>query len=235
MTSPKPQTSLSDFGGRLIGFSIIVTGEYHNPSILTPTFLRHNNIVPDADGYQKPDDILVSSQFSNLQYGNLAIQADRQRISFHEKRDSQKLQSPEIVRQYLRHVPHVRYTGIGINPTLFIDSTQGNGREMILQSLVKKGAWLLHEGVSSNAELKCTFDWEKNRRVSFSITAGNVRVSEHESVENVLVFHEGNLHFDISSEAGSSDIAMNILGDVDKHLGDYYNLIRKIVEDMNRG
>ena len=221
---------LSDFGGRLLELGIVIVGRHHNPSIITPDFLRINNIVPE--GYQADEgNLIITKAFADLSYGTLSIRADMDRITIGEAMKESGFIVPEVARQYLKHVPHVRYTALGINPVLCVDATRGRGKDMILRRLMREGPWSSYEGGAPSVESKFSFSMDGERHILLEIVAGNVNAEP--VADNVLIF-KGNMHFGISAaDTGSGNIARDILGDTEAHVRKYCELVSEFMKGMS--
>ena len=101
---------------RLHSVSVVVTAEYHNPSILNPDFLVSRGIVP-ADW--SVAETLTTPPMSVVKYTNgIAWTVDQSRLTVTENcgpafRDH--YESHALVTTYLERLPHVPYRGLGLN------------------------------------------------------------------------------------------------------------------------
>ena len=79
----------------------------------------------------------------------LLVSSDISRLAFLEK-DAEKNEfvCPDMARRYLKTVPHVRYTAVGINPALRASVADGVGKDILTKSLLCSGPWGDYEGVS---------------------------------------------------------------------------------------
>ena len=219
---------LSDFGGRFLDLGVVIIGQHHNPSILTPDFLRYNNIVPEEYKLDEGS-LMITKPAANLSYGKLSIQADMNRIALGETADNGGFIAPEVVRQYLKHVPHVQYTALGINPVVCADTTQNRGNEIILHRLIQNGPWLSYDDVVPAVESKFMFPLDGGKHILLEIAAGNVVAAPE--VNNALIF-KGNLHFGIPADSVSGNVARDILGDTEAHVRKYCELVSEFMKGM---
>ena len=103
-------------GVRLHNVSVVVTAEFHNPSILNPDFLVSRGIVP-ADW--SVAETLTTPPVSVVKYTNgIAWTVDQSRLTVTEKcgpafRDH--YESHALLTAYLDKLPHVPYRGLGLN------------------------------------------------------------------------------------------------------------------------
>ena len=98
--------------------SVVVTAEFHNPSILSPDFLKANRIVPEN---WEPGDVITTPQFSNLQFQNgIAWTVDQSKLTVVDTcesvfRTDYRARAYDLVASYLRVLPHVPYRSLGLN------------------------------------------------------------------------------------------------------------------------
>jgi hypothetical protein len=101
---------------RLHNVSVVVTAEFHNPSILNPDFLASHGIVP-ADWTVA--DTLTTPPVSVVKYENgIAWTVDQSRLTVTENcgpkfQDSYRIHA--LVNAYLEKLPHVPYRALGLN------------------------------------------------------------------------------------------------------------------------
>ena len=103
-------------GVRLHNVSVVVTAEFHNPSILNPDFLVSRGIVPTDWSLAET---LTTPPVSVVKYTNgIAWTVDQSRLTVTEDcgpafRDH--YESHALVTAYLERLPHVPYRGLGLN------------------------------------------------------------------------------------------------------------------------
>ena len=101
---------------RLHNVSVVVTAEFHNPSILNPDFLASHGIVP-ADWTVA--ETLTTPPVSVVKYENgIAWTVDQSRLTVTENcgptfQDGYRIHA--IVNAYLEKLPHVPYRELGLN------------------------------------------------------------------------------------------------------------------------
>lgn len=101
---------------RLESVSVVVTAEFHNPSILNPDFLVSRDIVP-ADW--KVSETLTTPPVSVVKYDNgVEWAVDQSRLNVSEK-VGPTFDGPfrvhTLAAKYLTKLPHVPYRGLGLN------------------------------------------------------------------------------------------------------------------------
>ena len=96
--------------------SVVVTAEFHNPSILNPDFLKIHEVVP-ADWTVA--EALTTPPVSVVKYNNgVEWTLDQSRLTVAEKSgpgfaDTYRIH--QLVVGYLRRLPHVPYRSLGLN------------------------------------------------------------------------------------------------------------------------
>ena len=97
--------------------AIVVLAQQHNPTILHPSFLVSQQIVPDNWELLQPP--ICLPPFANVKYKNgidfMAEQNKLQVLDNNTPSEPEKSELPRIVKKYLQNLPHVRYTAVGIN------------------------------------------------------------------------------------------------------------------------
>lgn len=142
----------------LVGFSIVVVAQSNNPTLLNPDFLRHNGIVSShrvLHGEQPP---LTTPMFSQVAFEDgLVVRADPERITFAQSGDPlarDDIDCPTVAKGYLRTVPHVPYTAIGLNPKVVIWNPPFTRLSKMLHA---EGNWMTFGSHVPSFELKATY------------------------------------------------------------------------------
>ena len=96
--------------------SVVVTAEFHNPSILNPDFLKFRGIVPQDWNVAET---ITTPPVSVVKYDNgVEWTVDQSRLTVAERSgpefgDSYRVHG--LVVKYLRQLPHVPYRSLGLN------------------------------------------------------------------------------------------------------------------------
>ena len=100
-----------------IAFSIVITAQNHNPTILNPDFLIRNEIVPADWPLDRDRPILTTPVHSTLCFGvGVCFNIDPDRLSISDSAPTGDVfPVPEIATKYLETLPHVNYRALGIN------------------------------------------------------------------------------------------------------------------------
>ena len=96
--------------------SVVVTAEFHNPSILNPDFLRFHEIVP-ADW--NVVETITTPPISVVRYdGGVGWTVDQSRLTVSEKSGPAFVETyrvHQLAVTYLQRLPHVPYRSLGLN------------------------------------------------------------------------------------------------------------------------
>src|SRR5688572_20388198 len=102
---------------RTLNTAVVVTADAHNPSILHPAFLTAQNVVPAK--WEPGEPPLCTPAVSVVKYRNgitFTVEAAKLQVA-----NARPPEEPErdpvfpLAANYVRTLPHVKYTGVGIN------------------------------------------------------------------------------------------------------------------------
>ena len=121
--------------------SVVVTAEFHNPSILNPDFLALNQIVPSDWTHTEA---VTTPPVSVIRYDN-GIQwiVDQSNLTVTEVCESHFRDSYlvyRLVTAYLECLPHVPYRSLGINCVASLK--QDDPGRWLTERFLKPGSWL---------------------------------------------------------------------------------------------
>lgn len=125
--------------------AIAIAAKQHNPTILTPDFLKYSGIVPSE--WELARQPIVTNTASQVVFQNgINIVAEVNRIIFVESiatKEAQEVEIPAIALKYIETLAQVDYQGIGINfrGHVLFDQQQNTARDYILKTLLNPGAW----------------------------------------------------------------------------------------------
>ena len=106
----------------ILNTSIVVLASQHNPSILHPSFLQSQGIVPnDWETLEPP---ICTPVFASVKYQNgivFTVEQNKFQVIDNQTKDNfDKSLMPELVIRYCEHLPHVHYNAVGINFDCFM-------------------------------------------------------------------------------------------------------------------
>ncbi len=177
----------------LTDFNIVIIANAHNPSIINPDFLKHNEIV-NAD--LKPIDVLCTPPFSQIRYDdNITIVIDQERLNISDLKESRiPLESPipRIALKYMNILKYVPYKAVGINFKGFYDFSHMPPEHFLLNRFIKDAPEL--DGVQPVIGLK--FNYKMNNFVhNLELEPATItRKKEKRSFPGLSI--RGNFHYD---------------------------------------
>jgi len=178
---------------RFLNTSIGVAARDHNPTVLHPAFLASQQIVTDVELLEPP---ICTPAFAVVKYANgLVFTVERERFQLLDNRLREDFSSSDIPRlatKYLKTLPHVRYTGVGINITAFVECI--NPETFLITRFLKPGEW--NDEALAVRDLGLNFVYEVPQAVlRLSCSAGTVRHSEMGEKRGILL--TANYHTDL--------------------------------------
>ena len=138
----------SDF--RLSRVDVAVSAEYHNPSMLTPDFLRLSGLVP---AHWEVAEAELGREFSSVLYYNGVLWVmNQERLIIEDSRDGLAFPDPfevhGLARGYLVEVRAVPYRNLvlSFHGSVPISGLSGDPRRWIAEQLLKPGKLSVHPG-----------------------------------------------------------------------------------------
>ena len=170
--------------------SVVVTAEFHNPSILNPEFLVSRQIVPSA---WSVTEAITTPPVSMLRYDNgIQWMVDQSNLTVTESCESffrDDYQVYGLVNSYLAELPHVPYRSLGLN--CVASMRQDNPERWLTQRFLKPGAWL--EGKPEVVGLKPNFAIDAgDTTCNLMFNEGRIQNPEGDQEEAVIV--NANVH-----------------------------------------
>ncbi len=192
---------------RLHSVSVVVTAEFHNPSILNPDFLVSREIVPSD---WVVTEAVTTPPVSIVQYDNgIRWVVDQSNLTVTEICESTFRDNYHVyglVSAYLSRLPHVPYRSLGLNCVASLK--QDHPAKWLIERFLKLGAWL--EGEPEVIGLEPNFVMDAGGATcNLSLREGWVQSSrssdfgdqESAVIASVNMHHAGPLNTDGLSEA----------------------------------
>jgi len=207
----------------LIQFSIVVAGRLHNPTILNPDFLEINEIVPRDWGWTVDKPLMTTPALAIVRYKNgtsITVEPTKLQAADIQNPISSKVEF--ITKKYVETLPHVHYTGIGIN---FQDVIEIDNPESYLKTnFLKNGEWDSQSNPLSAVGLRFVYPLEEGRIV-FSLDAGEVDLVEGNEKRKFegLIFN-CNFHRDVKGPR-EAETALGHLSNVKRDWEKYNSLL----------
>ena len=164
----------------LVEFSVVVVAQSNNPTILNPDFLKHNGIVNARRDLHREQPPLITPMFSQVVFEDgLVVRADPATIAFHQAADvltRGDIDGPVVAKGYLKTVPHVRYTALGLNPKVVIRNPPFARLSKMLRT---EGSWMTFGQSTPGFEIKATYQLPGRR---LALTLQEVRTKQGDDV-----------------------------------------------------
>lgn len=184
--------------GRFLQFSIVIIAADHNPTILNPDFLRMRGIVPEDWCWELASPPIVTPPFATVQYeSGVSISVESNKLQIADTKTSEPTESNivEIANQYVKVVPHVRYTAVGINYRSAIEVEHVD--TYLKSQFLKKGPWDSDDNPMNSVGLNFVYPVESGRLV-LSIDSGTVSdTSSGEEQKKSVIIANANFHRDL--------------------------------------
>lgn len=216
----------------LVLFSVVVTGEVHNPTILNPDFLAARGIVPSEwRDNVKVTEAITTPPLAMVKYSNgISIVVENEKM---QVVDSNKCVEPkkspvtEIACKYVAVLPHVKYKAVGINFHCIID--RENPREYIKDLFVKSGTWDAGEPVLEAVGLKLVYPISDGGRLILSLDAAERKIINGQEDPVPIVMVVANFHRDCQRYPAEQQV-QEYIRHVDSDLNLFQELLKKIFQ-----
>ena len=181
---------------RLHSVSVVVTAQFHNPSILNRDFLVSQAIVPES---WEVAEAVTTPAVSFVKYRNgIQLTLDEGKLNVVEACKSsfqEDYRVYKIVNDYLARLPHVPYRSLGLNCR--ISMRQENPQDWLIHRFLKLGDWSRGEPIVLSMVPRFAIKAGDDAECFFTFTHGQVRIGKNESGTAVLadcnVHHAGPL------------------------------------------
>ncbi|MCK5862782.1 MAG: hypothetical protein KAH38_09870 [Candidatus Hydrogenedentes bacterium] len=213
---------------KVVLFSVVVTGEAHNPTILNPDFLVAREIVPS--GWHDSVNVtqaLTTPPLSMVVYSNgISIVVENEKMQVVDSREQKKpIDSPivEIACKYVDVLPHVKYKAVGINFHSVI--THKNPQKYIKDLFVKPGSWDSGEPALETVGLKLVYPAPDNGRIILSLEAGERNSPNKKEQPVPVIMIHANFHRECQEYPAEQQVQEYI-----KHVESDWDFYQKLIK-----
>lgn len=215
---------------KLLNFSIVAVAEHHNPTILNPDFLARNQIVPDEWGWSLGEDCFSTPPLAQVKYENgislLCEQSKLQVVDSGTIVDPATSPVDAIAVKYLRTLPHVRYTGLGVNFKAIIPCDQpGNA---LMERFLKPGPWSEPSQRLKDIGLRLVYAIDQGR-LRLSLDGGEVRAADGENKVMTAILAGANFHHDLP---GDVPVNQGQLEKIVERKSEYWQRFQEMLSEM---
>jgi hypothetical protein len=121
--------------------AVVVVADQHNPTVLHPAFLQGPVGVVPAD-WQLSEEPICTPPISLVKYAtgvNFTVETNKFQVLDERRGSADDSRAPDLAIKYIRALPHVRYTAVGIN-FLAVAPTE-NATRVIRDRFITSTAW----------------------------------------------------------------------------------------------
>ena len=211
---------------KILNTAVVVLGENHNPSILHPSFLKAQKIVP-SDWEPQEGRVICTPAFSETRYPNSIIfTVDIERLQIKDERppeDVTKSLVTGLATSYVESLPHVPYKAVGINFAVGIEKVDPG--PWMIERFIRPGPWNEDDMLSQSVNLQ--FQYTVNvGSANLSIVPGQFSI---ENVKYVGVILTANYHQAIPQAAALEGVKDAINEHAERYVH-FRNWARTVIE-----
>ncbi len=215
--------------------AIVIAAKSHNPTILNPDFLKRNSIVPDDWELNSPDKQFSTVTASQVVYNNgISIQAQYEKVLFSENitgKEYSDFQIPNVARKYVKNLPHVSYTAVGINPKGYIQVPSNEDAEnFVINKLIQSGPWKLINEVQPIVSTTFIYRLE-NCNIGISIMSDQIQIQKDNDIP-VITF-SSNFHRDFETTEDPKELD-SVLKNWTDDLETFKNIVNSFLSKEQR-
>jgi hypothetical protein len=211
----------------ILNTSVVVAAKGHNPTILHPAFLCAQKVVPEEWNLKEAP--ICTPAVSIVKYDNgiaFTVDADKFQLMHNGPGDDlSKSQAPGVAYKYIATLPHVCYTGVGVNFVGFVECEKP--ADMLIERFLTVGNWNNEDCKPEALGLQLLYDVE-GAKLRLSCNAGALK-REQDAQESVGIRLDCNYHTPLSAEDYLNDAQKAIFRFPERY--DYFREItRRILE-----
>ena len=187
-------------------FSIVLATKNHNPTMLTPDFLKGSGVIPEDWELGRPP--VLSTRATQVIFKNgVKIEAQPGNISFSEAMSQTKtveqMEIPQIACRYAASLPNLDYRGVGINPRRFVTFEAKEGAyKYIRETILSPGPWQDFGIAPVKAGINLVYNLERCL-LQLAINEVMLKVRDKESPQEVpAISFVGNFHYPLRGKSG---------------------------------
>lgn len=217
---------------KYVEFSIVLAANSNNPTILNPDFLKYNKIVDET--FELKHAPICTEPFAQLSYKNgLTVTSQLDKIIFSTRVLEKSVKFGEIadiVRKYVCVIPHVEYTGLGINPSSVLDTGDNSSEDYIINNFFKIEKDDAH---IFNTGLNFSLLTEEDATCNIKIKSG--KMPNRDEQRNVIIVN-ANFHHELAYDM--ADKIEKIIETINLYRSDIHffenNVIQKYFKEKAR-
>lgn len=188
---------------QVLNASVVVLADAHNPSILHPTFLTTQKIVPDT--WTLAEKPLCTPPISIVKFDNgIVFTVESSKLQVLQNDPPEKLHEADVeslADKYIETLPHVRYTAVGVNFTAFVEMV--NPSHFLMDRFLKNGAWNDDERTPSTLSVRLVYPVEPGE-LRISCNAGEIEPGGSSPTKDGILVN-ANFHLDVDDPNQTKD------------------------------
>jgi len=199
-TKPTAQEGEANMKLKFLSVTIVVLAEDHNPSILHPSFLKAQGIVPADWKLAAAEPVICTPPFSMVKFDNdMVFTVENKKLQVIDNRPENKpgqSMAPKLLAKYMETLPHVHYKAIGINFSGLVECAKPES--FIMERFLTRGDW--NSENRKPQELGLTLKYgAPDGQLWFTINSGSAQGPTH-NVIRTGILATGNYHSDLPQD-----------------------------------
>lgn len=187
----------------VLSTTIVILAQDHNPTILHPSFLVSQGIIPKEQKLLESP--LCTPAFALVKYNSgivFSVEINRFQVADSKPpEDFRSSEAPSLARKYIEKLEYVRYTAVGVNFTAAIE--QDHPESFIIRRFLVAGPWNDDKNKMSALGLRFVYQLPQ-ATLTWSCDAGQFkRAGENETRKGIVI--SGNYQCDVTSESVLDD------------------------------
>jgi hypothetical protein len=182
----------------VLNTSVVVTADSHNPSILHPSFLVAEGIVPSKWALAEPP--ICTPAISVVKFRNgvvFSVESGKFQVLQNAPVDTRSDVVPTLAARYVEKLPYVRYTAVGINLTGVYEMRVAE--RLLIDRFIRSGPWSDDKLHLKSVGIRFVFD-ALGAVFRLSFDPGKItNLEKPEEKTGVVV--AGNYNFDVDPSA----------------------------------
>ena len=216
---------------QLLQFSVVIAGRSHNPTLLNPDFLELRDIVMKDWGW-KVAEVITTPPLALVRYDNgvsIHVEADKlQVVDLNAGPDPTKSRAAGIAASYVKTLPHVRFSAVGVNYQSVIEVPGTSPKDFIKNRFLSSGPWDAPEHPLAAAGVRLQYPLGEDGRITLSVDTGTVELGriDKERLTKLVVLTNANFHRPCKDYPGEEKVAEHL-----GHAAEDWALHQLLLED----
>jgi hypothetical protein len=195
----------------LLNSSVVILAKAHNPTILHPSFLSAQGIVPSD--WELAENPICTPAISVVKYANnVVFTAELNKLMIRQDDPSADTPVRRLALAYVEKLPHVTYSAVGVNFAAFIE--RPTPAQWVIDRFLSKGPGNDEKLKPDAVGLKFVYPVEGGR-LNLGCDAGTIQNAEKKTTVPALII---NANYDTPVSGHSIEETKNAISLFDKRL-----------------